>query len=107
VQRLDDMRGHNVPGAAVDDVELLATLVITGHRGVVAVDDLDHPLGILELHLLIAVLMSKLLVPFPLAERRAIVAWLLLLLLTELFHELLDLLALLNAVVPRVVHRAP
>jgi hypothetical protein len=33
--------------------------------------------------------------------------WLLLLLLAELLRELLDLLTLLDAMAPRVVHRAP
>jgi hypothetical protein len=73
----------------------------------VAVDDLDHPLGILELHLLLIALMGNLLLTFPLAGRHAVVAQLLLLLLMELLRELLDLPALLGIVVHGVVHRAP
>jgi hypothetical protein len=74
----------------------------------VAVDDLDHPLGILELHVLLLVtLMGNLLLAFELARRCAAAAWLLLLLLMELLHELLDLLTLLGVVAPGVVHQAP
>jgi hypothetical protein len=51
MQRLDDAPRRDVPGAIVDDVELLAVLVVTGLRVRVVVDDLDRPLGILELHL--------------------------------------------------------
>jgi hypothetical protein len=47
------------------------------------------------------------LLAFPLVGRRAIVMGLLLLLLTELQCELLDLLVLLDAVAPGVVHWAP
>jgi hypothetical protein len=47
------------------------------------------------------------LLAFPLARRCAIVVRLLLLLLTELLRELLNLPALLGVVAPRVVHRAP
>jgi hypothetical protein len=47
------------------------------------------------------------LLAFPLVGRRAIVTGLLLLLLTELQCELLDLLVLLDAVAPGVVHWAP
>jgi hypothetical protein len=71
----------------------------------VAVDDLDHPLGILELHVLLLVtLTGNLLLAFPLARRCAAAAWLLLLLLMELLHELLDLLTLLGVVAHGVVH---
>jgi hypothetical protein len=89
-------------------VELLAVLICVGFRVIVVVDDLDHPLGILELHLLLLVaLAGNLLLAFPLAGRHAVTAWLLLLLLTELLHDLLDLLALLGAVAREVVHRKP
>jgi hypothetical protein len=57
--------------------------------------------------LLLIALMGHLLLAFPLAGRRAIVAQLLLLQLTEMLHKLLDLPALLGAVAPRVVHREP
>jgi hypothetical protein len=106
-QRLDDAPGRDVPGAAIYDVELLVVLVVTGLRVGVAVDDLNHPLGILELHPLVVALMGNVLLAFPLVGRCAIVVRLLLLLLTELLRELLDLLALLGAVAPRVVHQAP
>jgi hypothetical protein len=88
-------------------MEQLAALVVTRLRVGVTVDHLDHPLGILELHLLLVALVGNLLLAFPLAGRRAITARLLLLLLVELFHELLDLSALLGVVAPGVVHRAP
>jgi hypothetical protein len=108
VQRLDDIPRRDVPGATIHDVELLVVLVVTGLGVEVAIDDLDRPLCILELHLLLLLaLVGNLLLTFPLAGRRAIVARLLLLLLTELLRELLDLLALLGTVAPRVVHRAP
>jgi hypothetical protein len=45
----------DVPGATIHDVELLAVLVVTGLKVGVAVYDLDHPLGILELHLLLLI----------------------------------------------------
>jgi hypothetical protein len=108
VQHLDDAPRCDVPRAIVHDVELLAALIVTGFRVGVAVEDLDHPLGVLELHLLLLVaLVGNLLLAFPLAGRHAVVARLLLLLLAELLHELLDLPALLDVVVPRVVHRVP
>jgi hypothetical protein len=88
-------------------VELLAALVFTGLGVRVAIDDLDHPLGILELHLLLIVaLMGNVLHALPLATRRAVTVGLLLLLLVELLRELRDLSTLLGVVVPRVVHRA-
>jgi hypothetical protein len=79
-------------------------LVAAGLRVRVAIDDLDRPLGILELHHLVVALVGNLLIAFPLVGRCAVVAWLLLLLLAELFRELLDLLALLGVVAPGVVH---
>jgi hypothetical protein len=85
-------------------VELLAMLVVTGLRVRVVVDDLDCPLGVLELHLLLVVaLVGNMPLAFPLAERRAVMVGLLLILLVELFHKLLDLPALLSAVAPGVV----
>jgi hypothetical protein len=92
-------------------VVLLAALVVAGFRvrvGV-AVDNLDRPLGILEHHhlLIIITLTGNLLLVFPLVGRHAIIVQLLLLLLTELLRELLDLPALLGTVAPRVMHRAP
>jgi hypothetical protein len=90
-------------------MEVLAVLVVTGFKvGVgVVIDDLDRPLGILELHLLLLVPGGNLLLAFPLMGRHAITAWLLLLLLVELLCELLDLPSLLGAMAPRVVHRTP
>jgi hypothetical protein len=94
---------HDVLGAAIDEVELLAVLVVAGIRIGVVVDDLDCPLGVLELHLILVVaLMGNVLL-----EKCAIAVGLLLLLLTELPRELLDLPALLSAMAPGVVHRAP
>jgi hypothetical protein len=106
-QCLDDAPGCDVPVAVVDDMELLVAFIVTGLRVRAAVNDPDSSLGILELHLLIVALMGNLLLAFPLAEKRDIVARLLLMLLTKLFHELLDLSALLGVVAPRVVHQAP
>jgi hypothetical protein len=62
-QRLDNVPGRDVLGAAVDDVELLAALVVAGLGVGVAVDDLDRPLGILELHLLIIALVGNCCLP--------------------------------------------
>jgi hypothetical protein len=105
-QRLDDAPGRDVLGTTIDDVELLAALIVAGLGVRVAVDDLDRPLGVLELHLLLVVaLMGNMLLAFPLVGRRAVVV-LLLLLLMELLYKLLDLSALLGAVAPEVVHRA-
>jgi hypothetical protein len=74
----------------------------------VAIDDHDRPLGVLELHLLhLVALVGNMMLAFLLVGRCAVVARLLLLLLAELLYELLDLLALLEAVAPGVVHRAP
>jgi hypothetical protein len=89
-------------------MDLLGALVVTGFRGGVrvAVDDLDCSLGNLELHLLLVALMGNLLLAFPLAGSHAIMEQLLFLLLIELLHELLDLPALLGALVTGVVHRA-
>jgi hypothetical protein len=88
-------------------VGLLAVLVVTGLRVGMAVDDLGRPLGIPELHLLLVIaLTGDVLLAFPLAGRRSITVGLLLLLLAEWLHELLDLSELLGVVVPGVVHRA-
>jgi hypothetical protein len=104
-QRLFDAPGHDVPGAAIDDVGLPAMLIVTRLGVRVAIDNLDCPLGVLELHLLLVLaLAGNVLLAYPLAGRHAIMAGLLLLLLTELLHELLDLPALLSAVVPGVMH---
>jgi hypothetical protein len=62
-------------------VQLLVVLIITGFEvGVrAAIDDLDHPLGVLELHLLLIVaLMDNLLLACPLVRRHAVAARLLL-----------------------------
>jgi hypothetical protein len=51
-------------------MELLAALVIAGVTVRVTVDGLEHPLGILELHLLLLVaLRGNLLLAFPLMGR--------------------------------------
>jgi hypothetical protein len=88
-------------------VQLLVVLIITGFEvGVrAAIDDLDHPLGVLELHLLLIVtLMDNLLLACPLVRRHAVAARLLLM---EVLCELLDLPTLLGIVALGVVHRAP
>jgi hypothetical protein len=83
-------------------------LVGAGVRVGVVVDSLERPLGVLEFHLLLLVAFGgNLLLTFPLSGRRAIVAWLLLLLLTELLCKLLDLPPFLRVVAPGVVYRAP
>jgi hypothetical protein len=78
VQRLsppDAASRRDALGAAVHDMELLAALVVTGLGFRVAVDDLDHPLGVLELLLLLLIaLMGNLLLAFPLAGRHAVAA---------------------------------
>jgi hypothetical protein len=71
----------------------------------VAEDGLQHPLGVLELHLLV-LLRIHLLFAIPLAGRCALLARLLLL-LTELFHELLDFPSLSDTVTHGVMHQAP
>jgi hypothetical protein len=87
-------------------VECFATLVVAVLRVRLAIDNLHLPLGILECHLLILLLLRvDLLFALPLVGRRAFLAQLLLL-LTELFHELLDLPALTCAVACGVMHRA-
>jgi hypothetical protein len=88
------MSGRDGPGTSEHDVECLAALVIAGLRVGVAIDGVQCPLGILELHLCVFLLLGvHLLLALPLAGRRAILA-LLLHLFTELFHELPDLPAL-------------
>jgi hypothetical protein len=107
-QCLDDAPGHDVLGATARDVELLVVLIVVGLRVRVAIDDLDHPFGILELHLLLLItLVGNKLLAFPLKGRCAIMIRLLLLLLTELLRELLNVPVLLGVVAPGVVHRAP
>jgi hypothetical protein len=89
-------------------VELLVVFVGAGVKVRVAVDNLERPLGVLELQLLLLVAVGgNLLLAFPLLGRRAIASWLLLLLLAELLRKLLDILALLCTVAPGVVYRAP
>jgi hypothetical protein len=106
VQRLDDAPGRDVPRAIVHDVELLAVLIDAG-VGVV-VDSLQCPLGVLEVHLLLLVALgSNLLLALSQLRRSAVMVRLLDLPLIELLYECLDLSALLRAVAPRVVYRAP
>jgi hypothetical protein len=78
-------------------VELLATLVGAGVGVGVAVDGLEHPFGVLD----------DLLYALPLPRGCAVAARLLLLLLMELLCKLLDFLAPLHVVAPRVVYQAP
>jgi hypothetical protein len=103
---LDDTPEHVGPRTSKHDVERLAVLVVTGLRVGVAMDGLQCSLGILRLHLYIFLLLGvHLLLALPLAGRHAILA-LLLHLFTELFRELLDLLALRRGMAHGVVHRA-
>jgi hypothetical protein len=68
---------HDVPRATVHDIQLLVVLLVAGLG--VAVDDLDRPLGILELHLLLLIyLVGNLLLAFPLTGRHATMVRLLL-----------------------------
>jgi hypothetical protein len=107
-QRLGDTPGRDVLGATVDDVELLEVLSITGLRVEVAVDDLDLPLGALELDLLLVIaLTGNVLLAILLAWRHTNAARLLVLLLVDLLPKLLDLPALLGVGTPQVVHQAP
>jgi hypothetical protein len=87
-------------------VECLAMLFGVRVRVRVVLYSLQCPLGVLELHLLILVLLRiDLLFALPLAGRRDILAQLSMLLM-ELFHELLDFPALSDDVVRGVMHRA-
>jgi hypothetical protein len=54
-QRLDDESGRDVLGTTIDDVELLVLLIVVRLRVGVVIDDLDHPLGVLQLHLFLIV----------------------------------------------------
>jgi hypothetical protein len=82
-------------------------LVGAGVRIGLVADGLQCPLGILELHLFVSILLwIQLLFAIPLAGWHTILTLLLVLRLTELFHKLPNLLALLGAVAPRVMHRA-
>jgi hypothetical protein len=89
-------------------VELFAVLVGVAVAVRVAIDSLERPLDILELHLLLLVILGgNLLLAFLLPGRRVVTTRLPLLLLMKLLHEILDLPALIHAVVPGVVYRAP
>jgi hypothetical protein len=79
-------------------------LVVTTLRVRVAIDGLHLPLGILECHLFVLLLLRfHLLFALSLTGRRAFLARLLLL-FTELFYGLLDLPVLTHATVHGVVH---
>jgi hypothetical protein len=94
VQGLDDAPGGDVLGTFEHDIERLAALVVTGLRVGVAIDGLQRPPGILELHLYVFLLLRvHFLFALPLVGRLAVLA-LLLHLFAELFCELLDLPAL-------------
>jgi hypothetical protein len=105
-QGLDDALGHNVLGAPEHNVECFAMLVVARLGVRVAIQGLQCPLGVLELHLLVFLLLGvHLLFALSLAGRRAFLVRLLLLFM-ELFCELIDLSTLTHAVVCGVVHRA-
>jgi hypothetical protein len=89
-------------------MERLVKLVGVGLRVRVPIHHLQRPLGVQVLNLLIlVVLWVHFLLALPLLGRHAVLVWLLLLLLADLLCKLLDLLALLGAMAPRVVHQAP
>jgi hypothetical protein len=87
-------------------MERLVALIVAGLRVGVATDGLQYPLGFLELHLYVFLLLQvHFLFALPLAGRRAVLMQLLHL-FTELFRELLDLPALQRAMARGVVHWA-
>jgi hypothetical protein len=93
---IDDAPRCNVPGALKHDVERLAVLIVARLKDGMTVDDLHLPLGVPKCHVLILVSFGvHLLFALPLTGRHAFLARLLLL-LTKLFHELLDLPALFD-----------
>jgi hypothetical protein len=103
-QVLDDATGGDVPRSSEHNVEHLAMLVVTGLRVRMTIYCLEVTFGLLEPHSVLLVLFRVcLLFALPLAGRRA-VATVLLQLLMVLFHELLDLPILLDAVAHGVVH---
>jgi hypothetical protein len=105
-QGLDNTLGRNILGAPEHNVECFAALVVARLGVRVAIHGLQCPLGVLELHLLVFLLLGvDLLFALPLAGRRAFLVWLLLL-FVELFCELIDLSTLTHAVACGVVHRA-
>jgi hypothetical protein len=93
---IDDAPRCNVPGALEHDVERLIVLIVAGLKVGMTVDGLHLPLGVPKCHVLILVSFGvHLLFALPLTGRRAFLARLLLL-LTKLFCELLDLLTLFD-----------
>jgi hypothetical protein len=80
-------------------------LIAAGLRVGVAIDRLQCPFGILELHFLLLPF-AYLLLPLPLVGGCAILARLLLHLFAELFRELLDLLALRHGMPRGVMYQA-
>jgi hypothetical protein len=84
-------------------------VVLVGAGVRVAVDSLQCPFNVLECHLLfllIVILLGNLLLALLGPRGHAVMAQLLLRLLTKLLHKLLDFPALLCAVAPGVVHWA-
>jgi hypothetical protein len=106
-QGLVDAPRCNVLGAPEHDVERLVALIVDGFRVGVAVNGLHLPLGVLEHHLLILILLGvHLLFALTLSGRCELLARLLLY-LTKLFHELLDFPTLTHVVTRRVMFQAP
>jgi hypothetical protein len=106
VQGLDHSSRCNVRGAPKHDVESFAVLVVAGLGVGVAIDGLHLPLGILEHHLFILLLLRiHLLFALLMAGRCTFLARLLLL-FVEVFHELLDLSVLTHVVAHRVMNQA-
>jgi hypothetical protein len=105
-QGLDDAPGRNVPRAPKYDVECFTMLVVARLRVRVDIHGVQLPLGILELHLLIFLLLRvHFLLALSLAGRCTFLVRLLLL-FVELFHELVDLSTLTRVVARGVVHWA-
>jgi hypothetical protein len=73
-------------------MEHLAMLIGAGVGAGVVIEGFQCPLGILVIHLVILVMLwIHLLFALPLMRRHIVLVWLLLLLLTDLLHKLLDL----------------
>jgi hypothetical protein len=91
-QGLDDVSGRNVLGNPIHDMEHLAMLIGAGVGAGVVIEGFQCPLGILVIHLVILVMLwIHLLFALPLMRRHIVLVWLLLLLLMDLLHKLLDL----------------
>jgi hypothetical protein len=78
MQGLDDAPGRDVPITSELYVECLAALIVAGLKDGMLIDSRQCPPRILELHLYVFLLLRvDILFALPLAERRAILVWLL------------------------------